>query len=417
MRKILRRMAIGGLTAGLLLGAGAAMAQNTIKVAFIAPFSGAVAASGDAWLKMLKYAMDNTNARGGALGKKFELVTFDDKFTPAEALIALKAATDQNISIIIGGIGSNVAGAMVDGVAKHNARNPNNRAVYLNVSALTTEFTEEKCDFWHFRFSANVTMRVATMIRGMPQDVKTVFLMNQDYAYGQGVVADTRKFLAQLRPDIKIVGEEMIPLQKIKDFSAYVPKIKASGAQALLTSNWGPDFNLLMKASVDGGLDIKFYTYSAHLNGGQRAMGESGLNRAYAVLEGHDNMGAEMGNAAAEAWVKGWRATGADFDFPWINFQTTWDMLAAALNKAGSTDALKIALALENLEMPDMYGKPNTMRKADHQLIQPFYTALFTKPVKYDSEGTGIGWKTQTSATAEQLTFPTECKMKRPSGA
>jgi len=255
------------------------------------------------------------------------------------------------------------------------------------------------------------------MIRGMPQDVKTVFLMNQDYAYGQGVVADTKKFLAQFRPDIKVVGEEMIPLQKIKDFSAYVPKIKASGAQALLTSNWGPDFNLLMKASVDGGLDIKFYTYSAHLNGGQRAMGESGLNRAYAVLEGHDNMGAEMGNAAAEAWVKGWRATGADFDFPWVNFQTTWDMLAAAINKAGSTDALKVALALENLEMPDMYGKPNTMRKADHQLIQPFYTALFTKPVKYDSEGTGIGWKTQTSATAEQLTFPTECKMKRPSGA
>ena len=417
MTSLLRRLATGVLMAGLMLGAGAAVAQNTIKVAFIGPFSGAVAASGDAWLKMLTYAMSNTNARGGALGKKFELVTFDDKFTPAEALIALKAATDQNISIIIGGIGSNVAGAMVEGVAKHNARNPDNRAVYLNISALTTEFTEEKCDFWHFRFSGNVTMRVATMIRGMPQDVKTVFLMNQDYAYGQGVIADTKKFLALLRPDIKIVGEEMIPLQKIKDFSAYGPKIKASGAQALVTSNWGPDFNLLMKASIDGGLDVKFYTYSAHLNGAQRAMGEAGLNRAIAVLEGHDNMGAEMGNAAAEAWVKGWRATGADFDFPWVNFQLTWDMLAAALNKAGSTDALKIALALEGLEMPDLYGKPNTMRKADHQLLQPFHTALFTKPVKYDSEGTGIGWRTQTTATTEQLTFPTECKMKRPPGA
>ncbi len=417
IKRSLLSLGVAFLAAGLLFGAGAAMAQNTIKIALIAPFSGPVAAQGDAWLKMLSYAMSNTNARGGALGKKLELVTFDDKFQPAEALIALKAATDQNISIIIGGVGSNVAAAMIDGIAKHNARNPKNQAVYLNVSALTTEFTEEKCDFWHFRFSANVTMRVATMIRGMPQDVKSVFLMNQDYAYGQGVVADTKKFLAQYRPDIKVVGEEMIPLMKIKDFSSYATKLQASGAQALLTSNWGQDFNLLMKASNEAGLDLKFYTFSAHLNGAPTAMGEGGANRAIAVLEGHDNMGAEMNNAAAEEWVKNWRATGATFDFPWVNFQTTFEMLAGAINKAGSTEALKVALALEGIQMKDVYGKVNIMRKEDHQILQPYYTALFTKPVKYDSEKTGLGWKTLTAATTEQLTFPTSCKMKRPSGA
>jgi branched-chain amino acid transport system substrate-binding protein len=412
------RRAFGAVAvAGALLAAPVAQAQNTIKVAFVGPFSGAFAANGDAWLKMLTYAMNNVNAKGGALGKKFELVTFDDKFQPAEALIALKAATDQNISVIIGGVGSNVAAAMAEGVSRHNARNPNNRAVYVNVSALSDEMTEEKCDFWHFRFSANVTMRVATMVKGLPQDIKSVYLMNQDYLYGQGVFSSTKKFLAKYRPDVKIVGEEFIPLQKIKDFSAYIPKIKASGAQALLTSNWGPDFNLLMKAGNDGGLDIKYYTFSAHLNGGPRAMGDGGGNRAIAVLEGHDNMGSEMNNAAADAWVKGWRATGADFDFPWVNFQTTWDMLAAAINKAKGTDALKVALALEGIQVPDVYGRTNTMRKDDHQLIQPFYTALFTKPVKYDSEKTGWGWKTQSTSTAEELTFPTTCKMKRPAGA
>jgi len=417
MMSRIRRALGAAAMIGALLAAPVAQAQNTIKVAFIGPFSGPVAANGDAWLKMLTYAMKNTNDRGGALGKKFELVTFDDKFQPAEALIALKSATDQNISIIIGGVGSNVAAAMMEGVSKHNARNPNNRAVYLNVSALSDEMTEEKCDFWHFRFSANVTMRVATMVKGLPADVKSVYLMNQDYLYGQGVYSATKKFLAQYRPDVKIVGEEFIPLMKVKDFSAYVPKIKASGAQALLTSNWGPDFNLLMKAGNDGGLDIKYYTFSAHLNGGPRAMGDGGGNRALAVLEGHDNMGEESGNAAAQAWVKGWRATGADFDFPWVNFQTTWDMLAAAITKANSTEALKVALALENIQVNDIYGKPNIMRKDDHQLLQPFYTAVFTKPVKNESEGTGWGWKTQYSAKTEELTFPTTCKMKRPSGA
>ena len=417
MTSVLGRLASVFLFAELVLGGGAAKAQDTIKVAFIAPFSGPVAANGDAWLKMLKFAMDNTNTRGGALGKKFELVTFDDKIQPAEALIALKSVTDQNIPFVIQCIGSNVGAAMVEGVSRHNARNPNNRVVYLNCSALATELTEEKCDFWHFRFSANVTMRVATMVRGLPKDASTVYLMNQDYLYGQGVVADTKKFLAQYRPDIKISGEEMVPLQKIKDFASYIAKIKASGAKALITSNWGPDFNLLIKAGNEAGLDIQYYTFSAHLNGAPTAIGDGGQNRVTAVVDGHDNMGIEQGNAKAEEFVKAWRATDPGFDYPWINFQTMFDMLAAAVTKAGGTDPLKVALALEGLQAMDIYGQPNVMRAADHQLLQPFYTALFTKPVKYDSEKTGLGWKTQSTSTTEQLTFPTSCKMKRPSGA
>ena len=416
MTSLFRRLAAGILMVGLLFGAGATMAQDTIKVAFIGPLSGPVAASGDAWLKMLKFAMDNTNARGGALGKKFELVTFDDKLQPAEALIALKSITDQNIPFVIQCIGSNVGAAMIEGVAKHNARNPTSRVLYLNCAALATELTEEKCDFWHFRFSANVTMRVATMVRGLPKDITSVYLMNQDYLYGQGVYADTKKFLAQFRPDIKILGEEMVPLQKIKDYAAYIAKIKASGAQTLLTSNWGPDFNLLIKAGNEAGLDIKYYTFSAHLNGAPTAIGEGGFNRVFAVVDGHDNMGAEMGNAKVEEWVARWRATDPGFDYPWINFQTMFDMMATAITKAGGTDALKVALALEGLETPDLYGKPNTMRAADHQLLQPFYTAMFTKPVKNDSERTGLGWRTQTTATTEELTFPTTCKMRRPGG-
>ena len=38
---------------------------------------------------------------------------------------------------------------------------------------------------------------------------------------------------------MKVVGDELIPLGKVKDFSPYITKIKASGAQALLTGNWG----------------------------------------------------------------------------------------------------------------------------------------------------------------------------------
>ena len=69
--------------------------DDTIKIGFIDPFSGAFAAGGDANLKQTQFILDYVNAKGGALGKKFEVITFDDKLQPSEALIALNSVTDQ----------------------------------------------------------------------------------------------------------------------------------------------------------------------------------------------------------------------------------------------------------------------------------------------------------------------------------
>lgn len=413
----LRRALCAVMMLGFLLPGQAAVAADTIPIAFIGPFSGAFAPQGDAFLKQLKYALDVVNANGGALGKKFELVTFDDKLQPSEAIIALKSATDRNIQIVIQCIGSNVAAAMIDGVAKHNARNPDNRVLYVNCAALANELTNEKCDFWHFRFAATVGMRVETLIRALPKNLSTVYLMNQDYLYGQSVQADMKTYLAKFRPDIKIIGDELVPLGKVKDFSPYVSKIKQSGAQALLTSNWGVDFNLLLKSGVETGLDVSYYTLSAHLNGGPVAMGEAGVDRVHSALDFHHNIAAEIGNEAGDKWIAGFRALYPEFDFTWINYRTMFEMLQIAVQKAGSTDPLKVALALENLQTKDSLGQPATMRKDDHQLLSAFYAAKFTKGVKYDSEKTGFGWKTEMTLPASELSQPTTCKMKRPAGA
>ena len=242
-------------------------ADATIKIGYIDPFSGAFASGGDASLKMFQFILDYINAKGGALGKKFELVTFDDKLQPAEALIALKSVTDQNLPFVMSCVGSNVGSALIDAVNKHNARNPDNRVLQLNCGQLATELTNEQCSFWHFRFAGSVEMRAVARIKSLPQSVKSVYLLNQDYLFGQSIEKDTKRFLAQYRPDIKIVGDEFIPLMQVKDFSPYITKIKASGAQSLLTGNYGPDLNLLIKAGVDAGLDIRYDTYLAHVIG------------------------------------------------------------------------------------------------------------------------------------------------------
>ncbi|HQT79876.1 MAG TPA: branched-chain amino acid ABC transporter substrate-binding protein [Rhodopila sp.] len=394
-------------------GTAPARAEDTIKVAYIDPFSGPFASGGDEFLKVFQYILQRVNAEGGALGKKFELVPFDDKLQPAEALIALKKATDQNIPFVAQCTGSNVGAALIDGVAKNNARNPDNRILYLNCGALATELTNEKCDFWHFRFTGSVEMRAAARIKSLPKDVTKVYLLNQDYLFGQSVQHDTRKYLEKLRPDVKIVGDELMPFGKVQDFSSYVAKIRASGAQSVITGNYNRDLNLLIKAAVDDGLNVRFDTYLVHLIGGATAIGAAGENRLWTITEFDPNVAVDLKSPEAEAFAVGWRKE-HNTDFSEIPFLTMFEMLRTAINKAGSTDPLKVALALEGMKTTDLAGQPVEMRKADHQLLMPYYAATFSKDVKYDSEKTGLGWKTDYVATAQDLTLPTSCKMKRP---
>jgi branched-chain amino acid transport system substrate-binding protein len=251
--------------------------------------------------------------KGGALGKKFELVPFDNKSQPSDALIALKSATDQNMPFIMQCSGSNIAAALIDGVNKHNDRNPDNRIIYLNCGAVATELTNEQCSFWHFRFDLHVGMKAEVMVRACRRD-------NQGLSDQPGLsvrpvgAARGEELSRKLRPDVQVVGDELIPLGKIKDFSPYLTKIKASGAQALLTGNWGPDMNLLIKAGVDAGADLRYYTFYAHLAGGPTAIGVGGDNRVLAVMSFGENVAPEIGNKEAEEFTKGFREK-HKFDF------------------------------------------------------------------------------------------------------
>jgi branched-chain amino acid transport system substrate-binding protein len=399
---------------GLLLSARPGLAEDTIKLAYTDPFSGPFASGGDEFLKNFQYIIARKNAAGGVLGKKYELVPFDDKLQPAEALIALKSMTDQNIPFVMHCTGSNVGSALIDAVSKHNARNPENRILYLNCGALATELTNEQCDFWHFRFAGSVDMRAAARIKALPADLKKVYLLNQDYLFGQSIQKDSKKWLAKLRPDIEIVGDELMPFGKVQDFAPYVAKIKASGAQSVVTGNYNRDLNLLIKSAVDAGLDVRFDTFLSHLIGGPTAIGSAGENRLTSIMEFNGNVPVDLKAADAEKFANDWRTSGHDTDFSALNFVTMIDMLTDAINKAGSTDPLKVALALEDMHGKDLVGQDVIMRKDDHQLLMPYYAGVFTKGVKYDSEHTGLGWKNYMTASTADLTLPTICKMKRP---
>src|SRR3984885_9034308 len=393
MATLIRRLCLGIIMISLGLPSRPASAQDTIKLGYLEALSGPFASAGDEALKIFGYVLEKVNAQGGALGKKFELVPFDDKLQPAEALIALKTITDQNMPFVMQCTGSNVGAALIDAVSKHNARNPDNRILYLNCGALATELTNEKCDFWQFRFIGNVEMRAVARVKALPKDVTKVYLLNQDYLFGQSIQHDTRKWLATLRPDIQVVGDELMPFGKVQDFSSYIAKIRASGAQSVITGNYNRDLNLLIKAAVDAGLNVRFDAYLAHLIGGPTAIGTAGEGRLTSITEFNPNVPVELNKPEREAFTSGWRAK-HDTDFSEVQFLDMFQMLAKAIDKAGSTDTLKVALALEDMKATDLVGAPVQMRKEDHQLLMPYYAASFTKDVKYDAEKTGLGWKT-----------------------
>ena len=413
MIPILRRLLVAAVLSLAAICGQPAAAEETIKIGYVDPLSGPFAATGDNFLKVFSYVIELANAKGGPLGRKYELVPFDSKLQPAEALIALKSITDQNMPFVMHCVGSNVGAAMIDGVSKYNARNPDHRILYLNCGALATELTNEQCDFWHFRFTANVDQRAVARIKTLPATVKTVYVMNQDYLFGQSVQKATRKYLAAFRPDIQVVGDELVPFGKVQDFTPYIAKVAATNAQSLVTSLYDRDLNLLMKAGNDAGLKIRYDVYLAHQPGGPTATGPAGENRLTSIMEFHDNVPVEEHNEAAEKFVNGFQPR-ANFNFIPLDFIVMFDMLTAAINKAGSTDALKVALALEGLKVKDPMGDDNEMRALDHQLLSPLREAIFTRGVKYDAEHTGLGWRSEAKLSGADLTLPTICKMKRP---
>jgi len=414
MRKTFRAaaLAVAALASAVSLSVQA-QDKQTIKLVYTDPLSGPFAQVGDANLKQWQYVISYVNATGGALGRKFELIPFDSKTQPAEALLALKSATDMNAPFIVHCSGSNIAAALIEAVNKHNARNPDNRILYINCGAVATELTNEQCSFWHFRFDLNVAQKIEVMVRALPKDVKKVYLLNQDYLFGQSVQKEVKTFLQKLRPDVQVVGDELIPLGKIKDFSPYITKIKASGAQALISGNWGPDINLLLKAGFDAGADLRYYTLYTHLAGGPTAIGPAGDGKVLSVMPFTENLAPQIKNEQAERFAKTFRDANK-FEFTSATFRTILEYLQAAIIKAGSTDPTKIAFALEGLAQKDFLGYDTVMRKDDHQFISPYLVGSFAKGVKYDAEGTGLGWRPDSVILAKDLMQPTTCKMKRP---
>jgi branched-chain amino acid transport system substrate-binding protein len=414
-----RRKDLMVLTLILAIVAGLATSAtpaDTIKVAYIDPLSGPFAATGENGLNQFRYAADALNKGGGVLGRQLELVPLDNKVSPQESLIQLKKVIGDGIPFVFQGNSSGVAHAISDAVQKHNERNAGSRVLYLNYSAVDPALTNDKCHFWHFRFDAEADMKMAALTDVIAADpkIKKMYIIGQDYSFGKAVADGAVAMLGKKRPDIQIVGNELHPIGKVKDFSPYVQKIVASGADAVITGNWGADMVALAKAANDGGLKVPFYTYYAASDGVTAAIGAAGIDRIRLVHESHP--GNPTAPKALSDYITGYRKLHPQNDVNQPRIHTALNMLALAIKKAGTTDVDKVAGALEGMEYTNLSGDQLVMRRQDHQLQMPIYISVHTnKAIKHDLDASGFGLSMETKVDRDKAMQPTTCKMQRPS--
>jgi len=401
------------MATGMVLGAGLAQAQKgeTVKIAWIDALTGLTAATGKNQLQGFQF-LGEQFSKSNAAGVKFEILSFDNKLSPQETVSVLQAAIDRGVRYVAQGTGTGPATAIIEFLERYNERNPGKEVLFLNYAAVDPALTNEKCSFWHFRLDADTSMKMEALTTFMKdqKDIKKVYLINQNYAHGHQVVRYAKENLGRKRPDVQIVGEDLTPLAQTRDFAPYIAKIKASGADTIVTGNWSSDLTLLVKAANDAGLDAKFYTYYASVSGTPTALGSRAEGRVYQV--------GVMSYESPEARkiMDAYKAKFND-DFYTAQIYSAYQLLTAAMVKAKSTDPLKVAFALEGMEAKGLAGDIQ-MRKADHQLQQHVYISRWekagAKPNDYSVENTGYNFRTVKTYEPYVASTPTSCQMKRP---
>ena len=396
---------------------GISMAQEPVRIGFMDPLSGAFASVGTSGLKQIQFAADYLfNSRGGILGgRMIEIVPLDNQQSPTETQIQFRRAVSEELRIIFQGNSSAVANALNSAVSRHNRRNPGQEILQINYSAVDPILTEENCSFWHFRFDAHAVMKlnVLTDYIAMNPDVKSVYIIGQDYSFGQ-VVSDTSiALLQEKRPDIEIVGNEFHPIGQVKDFTPYVTKIVSSGADAVITGNFGADMVSLARSIIDNGLDIPVYTFYAAYDGITATLGADGKNKIRLI---HNETSNPIPTEERKEFIRAFKAANPNNDVTQPRITNALAMVVAAMEQTQSTDPYDIALALEDMRYTTLSGEEIWMRGEDHQIFQSLHISVHTdEGIEFDADNSGFGLFSEYHVPAEETIVPTSCRMRRPS--
>lgn len=370
----MKRIALSlALAAALLLPAPAAMAGGVVKFGVNEVRSGPFKSNGDRILWGIQAAIKEANDAGGVLGKKIELVVEDNQMKGEIAVRNVKKMILQDkCQIIIQGSSSGVGGAIAQTMPRY-------RKIYLDTCAEALGITGKNFNPYVFRTCLNAGMHVKGLAQYFGRKgYKKVFLINQDYSWGHDVAKYYQMFIKQIAPDTKIVGVEFHKVFN-KDFAPYISKIQASGADYIISGNWGTDLTQLIVQSRQLGLKIPigccFLDDDAVMSVAREAA--KGCVEANMYILG-------VNTPKAKAFEdKFHQSSGGKWpSFVAMESYLGVKMYLAAVKKAGSFDTQKVIKAFEGLKYEGPVGTM-TMRKEDHQNQTPVVIGEYAPKTKY----------------------------------
>lgn len=388
-----------------------------LKIALVETLSGPQASTGLLYRTAVKFELDKINQAGGWNGEAIEIMEYDNQGGPAGASDKVKAAIADGADIIIQGSSSAVSGQITEDIRKHNIRNRGKEVLYLNMGGEALELTADKCHFYHFRFTTNAPIRVKTLVNAMQEDGvlgSNVYAMNQNYSWGSDMEYATEQQAAA--NNYTVVEKTLHDVNRIQDFAPYANRIKNSGAETVITGNWSNDLLLLMKATRDAGLKIRFGTVFLDqpgniANAGDLALGHY-ISHAFNV----------EANDATKAFAEDYKAVTGHYP-TYVEPQTVFgiQMLGEALrnteaNADGRLNTTQLALNLENVTLQGPLGEI-AIRADDHQVMLPIVVSQVSRDAEYKVDGTDMGFSVVKLFTGAEAVNPVEqtCSMKRPS--
>ena len=347
--------------AGILLAA-TAHAQEPIRIGAMYPLTGGGAIYGVPAMAGHQLAIEELNAKGGIMGRKVESIERDDKMNPSAASATMKELiTKDKVHIVLGGLSSAVGLGMSE-VSKQE------KVVYIATIPKTIQMTTDKLHKHVFRISSHTDFEGDTlaMLAGKYK-LSKICQLQLDYAYGHDLEAGVLKALPKYAPDAKVVLA-LTPKLNATDFNAFIPQVMAAGCDGVISGLWGPHFVSWVKQAAPLG----FFDKIKWISGGEIAAHEIAGELKGEYPDNVISNTYELWYHAVDDSHKAFQAALAKK----LNTPETpqWSLLgyngvlfaAAAMEKAKSLDADKIAEALEGLTVRTPVG-PLTIDPKTHQ--------------------------------------------------
>ncbi len=331
--KLRQSLALG--LAGLMLGAAAAHAEDTVKVGVIQPLTGSVAYNGTTDVNGIKLALAEINAKGGVLGKKVELVIEDGQCKPANSVNAAEKLIQRDKVVGLIGAFCSSATAAIMPVAQSSK-------IPLITGVSSAANLTEKGNPWFFRATETDALLAKSFAKILVNQLalKKVAYIGVNDDFGRGSVDEFEKQMTAL--GATTVMKEYFE-HGTSDFYTLLTKLKASGADGAFVSAETQDGSTFVKQKAELGLPTKVFGVGSWATADFMQLAGQAANGIYAAVPYASTMKTPKNEAFVKAYQEQYKVAPGKYSAAGYN---TLNILVDAIARAQSTDADKIREAL-----------------------------------------------------------------------